>query len=411
MEERIKEISREILVLAQQELLLKLPFFSRVLLRIQFQSEEVPLAFDGHTVYYNPLFMIYSYRSDPKEPGRMLMHTLLHYVFSHPFVKGDINELCWDLSCDIAVEDALVQMQLSDCKEEKLATLMMLRNEILDGLTAEKVYKWFKDKGISNEEMEKERENFIADRHELWYAQSDQIEIVKEWNEVTHKLEYEITEEDLKGILLQKISRRKNRYTYHEFLRNFLTEREIIGTSSDFDYQYYMYGMELYGNMPLIEYLEYKEADKIESLVIVIDTSGSVQGEIVEEFVRKTIDILLNEKSGIRDFKVHVLQCDDEIREDVYLNNPESVHLYMEKMTIKGLGNTDFRPAFDYVEQLKKSGKLKDLKGLIYFTDGKGIFPSVKPSFPTAFVLNKDANAEVIPSWAEKYVLQEEDNG
>ena len=108
---------------------------------------------------------------------------------------------------------------------------------------------------------------------------------------------------------------------------------------------------------------------------------------------------------------MHVLQCDDEIREDVYLNNPESVHLYMEKMTIKGLGNTDFRPAFDYVEQLKKSGKLKDLKGLIYFTDGKGIFPSVKPSFPTAFVLNKDANAEVIPSWAEKYVLQEEDNG
>ncbi len=411
MEERIKEISEKILFLAQQELLLKMPFFSRVLLRIQFQPAEVSFAFDGHILFYNPLFIIYCYKSDPKEPERLLMHSLLHFVFSHPFVNGDIHMLRWDLSCDIAVEDALMQMQITEPDDKKMAMLALLKNEIPDGLTAEKIYKWFKDKDICDDELQKEREHFLADRHESWYMQGDQIETVKEWNDVTHKLEYEITEEDLKSLLLQKTIQKKNRYTYHEFLRNFLSEKEIIGTSSDFDYQYYMYGMKLYGNMPLIEYLEYKEADKIESLVIVIDTSGSVQGEIVEEFVRKTFDILLNEKSGIRDFKVHVIQCDDEIREDVYLNNPESVHLYMEKMTIKGLGNTDFRPAFDYVEQLKKSGKLKDLKGLIYFTDGKGIFPSVKPSFPTAFVLNKDANAEVIPSWAEKYVLQEEDNG
>ena len=34
------------------------------------------------------------------------------------------------------------------------------------------------------------------------------------------------------------------------------------------------YGMELYGNMPLVEPLEYKETDRVREFVIAIDTSG-----------------------------------------------------------------------------------------------------------------------------------------
>lgn len=42
-----------------------------------------------------------------------------------------------------------------------------------------------------------------------------------------------------------------------------------------FDPIYYHFGMETYGNMPLIEPLETKEMKKIEDFVIVIDTSMS----------------------------------------------------------------------------------------------------------------------------------------
>ena len=53
--------------------------------------------------------------------------------------------------------------------------------------------------------------------------------------------------------------------------------------------------MKLYKNMPLIEPLEYKEVKKIRDFVIAIDTSASVQGELVEHFLRKTCEILLQE--------------------------------------------------------------------------------------------------------------------
>ena len=48
-------------------------------------------------------------------------------------------------------------------------------------------------------------------------------------------------------------------------------------------------------------------------------------------------------------------------------------------MQIRGLGGTDFRPVFEYVEQLRKDKEFINLKGLIYFTDGCGEFPAKKP--------------------------------
>jgi len=150
----MKEISEKILFLAQQELLLKMPFFNRVLLRTAFQPAEVSFAFDGHILFYNPLFIIYCYKSNPKEPERLIMHSLLHFVFSPPFVKGDIHTLRWDLSCDIAVEDALIQMHVTEPDDKKMAMLALLKHDISAGLTAEKIYKWFKDNAISDEELQ-----------------------------------------------------------------------------------------------------------------------------------------------------------------------------------------------------------------------------------------------------------------
>lgn len=55
----------------------------------------------------------------------------------------------------------------------------------------------------------------------------------------------------------------------------------------EFDYIYYTYGLELYKDTPLIEPLEYREDKKIRDFVVVIDTSGSVQGDMVQLFLQK----------------------------------------------------------------------------------------------------------------------------
>ena len=79
-------------------------------------------------------------------------------------------------------------------------------------------------------------------------------------------------------------------------------------------------------------------------------------------------------------------------------------------MEIKGLGETDFRPVFAYVDELVAQKKLTDLRGLIYFTDGRGTFPNNKPEYDTAFIIHDDGLSDVwIPEWAMKLFLAEED--
>ena len=46
-------------------------------------------------------------------------------------------------------------------------------------------------------------------------------------------------------------------------------------------------------------------------------------------------------------------------------------------------------------------GELRHLRGLLYFTDGDGIYPREKPAYETAFVfLNDQYKKQEVPPWA-----------
>ena len=84
--------------------------------------------------------------------------------------------------------------------------------------------------------------------------------------------------------------------------------------------------------------------------------------------------------------------------------------MYMQELEVKGCGGTDFRPVFDHVEQLKREKKIQDLKGLLYFTDGNGIFPKKAPDYQTAFVFMRSDGGDVqVPPWAIKLILEPQD--
>ena len=84
----------------------------------------------------------------------------------------------------------------------------------------------------------------------------------------------------------------------------------------------------------------------------------------------------------------------------------------MEHMELYGQGGTDFRPAFEYVEQLVTEKEFHDLRGLIYFTDGYGIYPNRMPPFKTAFVFMQEDYTDVdVPVWAIKLILSEDELG
>ena len=58
---------------------------------------------------------------------------------------------------------------------------------------------------------------------------------------------------------------------------------------------------------------------RIQQFVIVIDTSMSCSGELVQRFLEETYDVLSQSETYFRKVQIHVIQCDDKVQSDVIL--------------------------------------------------------------------------------------------
>ena len=249
-------------------------------------------------------------------------------------------------------------------------------------------------------------------------AKKKRDELSKEWEDISKRTEQEIEhsskeKQEEQGSLAWFLRLEQKKYTdFRDFLRRLSVDREEMEVDLDsFDYGYYYYGLEQYGNMPLIEENEYREGRKLQELVIAIDTSHSTKGEMVKSFLEETAGILKQKDAFFQKVKVHILECDDELRKDICLENVEDLEQYSKNFAVKGGYGTDFRPVFRYVSDLQKRGELKNLKGLMYFTDGKGRYPKEAPPYVTAFVFPKgeDIDDDNVPFWAMKLYQREKD--
>ena len=197
---------------------------------------------------------------------------------------------------------------------------------------------------------------------------------------------------------------KKSKGDYRKFLRQFAVLREELKLDqSSFDYIYYSYGMEHYGNIPLIEPLEYSEVNRLEELVIAIDTSGSCTSEMVEQFLAETYAILSEKENFFEKMNVYLIQCDCCIQNVMHITSRSDWEMCGKYVEIQGRGGTDFRPVFGYIEKLKQKRALKNLRALIYFTDGDGIYPEQRPEYETAFVsLGKSKRQIYTPNWVQR---------
>lgn len=424
-QERAGSIARDILALARNSLVVNFRFLDRAVSRLEFIADEnVSLATDGESIYYSPWYILRIYKNEQTAVTRDLFHSILHCVFRHNFIGRDIDRLRWDLACDIAVENALTEFDspvLRAARESGQRAMTALLREELGMLTAERIYKWLGDRGLSEEELLSEREKFRGDGHGIWYGEFDpeakidrNINLKKVWEDVSKRMQTELETmlRDNDSALVQNLrSLNRAKHSYSEFLRRFMTCGEVMRLSEEeFDNNYYTYGLELLGNIPLIEPLEYSEQRRIRDFVIAIDTSGSVRGEVVQSFIQHTHDILSRQEDLFDRVNIHIIQCDDRIRDDAHITCREDIDEYIKNLEIKGLGRTDFRPVFRYVDELVRRHELTSLQGLLYFTDGDGKFPEEKPEYETAFVLHTSGYAEPeLPVWAIHISLAEDE--
>ena len=453
--EKAAALALEILKLAQSTLMIKLRFLDMALSRFTLREREGVTGTDGRFFFYDVRQILDVYRKNKFDVNRLTLHSLAHCIAGHMFTDPAVDRRLWDLSCDMAAENVVMEMDCSaEEAPEKARKVQELRHFTGKNglLTAPRIYTRLRESPLSEGRLRDLEQLFRRDDHALWYqfagrlpseegdasdlsvpSDAPELREAKEgeewilpaeeeenrrfWKTVAERIQTDLETASAKygamaGSLLQNLREvNRERHNYADFLKKFAVSGEsMILNDEEFDYIYYTYGLTLYKNMPLIEPLEYKNVTRIKDFVVAIDTSASVRGGLVQRFVEKTYNILMQQESFFTKINLHIIQCDAAVQEDAKITSRDEFESYLKTMKLRGMGGTDYRPVFQYVDELIRAGEFTNLKGLLYFTDGFGRFPARQPDYTTAFVfLNDELANPQVPVWAIRLVLQSDE--
>ncbi|MBQ8972415.1 MAG: hypothetical protein IJ074_04975 [Clostridia bacterium] len=619
-QERMEQLARRVLSFARNTIVLELRFLDMALYRLPNIPSQLSLATDGRALYYQSRHIIDRYRQETASVPRDMLHTLLHCVFRHPFIRERVDPARWNLACDIAVEYIIDSMgieafSVNRCEAQRRVFAQLTAS--LPILSADKLYRHFE----ANPPQESWFALFHSDDHQLWHVrahepndsdpsgddhddgansedgqaaqtpyedtaedgergampeesdaqegeqaereepadtsataaaveedtpsramnmrrgdeedaegktvrmrseaggesgnptrtkqeegraqnqnvgpgmdsegldgmpagsqsrndraqsgydsssangssgdaggaasqsdastsggsgsglndaefvyddsnvlnekpptsldipQEDTQALEREWRDIGERIQMDLETTatrmgSLAGNMLRELQiANRERIDYSEFLRRFMVLGEVARLNPDeFDPIYYTYGLGLYGNLPLIEPQETRETHRIRDFVIAIDTSGSTSGGLVARFLEVTQSILQGEENFFARINLHIVQCDAQIQEIVKITSQEDLREYIRGYQVKGMGGTDFRPVFEYIDEQLHRKTFDHLKGLIYLTDGYGTFPAKMPNYDAAFVfLREDPVPPQVPPWVIRIQLNEED--
>ena len=420
----LDKVGEDILLACRNELYLNLPYLDVVLCGLEFRAGKemtLSLATDGQVLHYNGSFLAERYLRGRVLCNRAYLHVLLHCMLRHLAKKRERVPELWDLACDAAVESILDELQYP-CLElgfvpAKQKFYGECRGE-MPVLTAEGIYRYLQKQNYNEYQLAQLQRVFVVDDHGLWAPpeKEDRERSQRQdeqWRDRSEKtrtaMETVLAGQAAGGqaVLEQVKVATRDDVDYRAFLRRFAVPREVMAVDGDaFDYVFYTYGLQLYGNMPLIEHPETREEKRIEDFVIAIDTSMSTNGELVRQFLACTYAILRSTETFTRKVNIHILQCDNQVRSETRITDLEELRRYMEHFELSGGSATDFRPVFQRVQELQNEGAFNSLRGLLYFTDGMGIYPQKRPPYDTAFILLEEPPLSVkMPPWAIRLVL------
>lgn len=418
-----EEYALKVLRLAKDTITVRFRFFDKAISKYRFNPTWGLMGYvaDGESISFDPQKLLLDYANEANFPVRLILHIIFHSIFLHPYRFDKADENYWNIACDIAVENIILEMELEGASlikdDEERVIITKLRKWISE-ITAEKIYREFMVGGISKESEARYKKLFSMDTHRPRVNYKDEPETIlseEDWEKIAERVKAELASFSKKAQGGETITKNlkeatRKRYDYEAILKRFSVMGEQLKVNPDeFDYIYYTYGLKTYKNMPLIEPLEYAEDKRIKEFVIAIDTSASVRGEMVTKFLEKTYDILNNSGSFFSKVNIHVIQCDAKIQSDTNITCKEDLKQLMENFKLTGFGATDFRPVFDYVDDLIEKKEFENLKGLVYLTDGYGIYPSKAPKYDTIFAfLGQDDLRPKLPAWAIKVVLEDE---
>lgn len=422
-ENSLSSVGQEILLSGRIQLCMVLPYMSgqlHALTPVSGDELTASAATDGESIYYNASFLAAGFMKSERFSPRLNLHVTLHCLFRHLAKRRGRDAALWDLACDAAVESVIDSLSYSCLTQRAVPARELFLAECrrkMKVLNAESIYRMLLQERPPEYRIAGLQRLFAMDDHSLWDMEEKEERERSErqdqrWMDASSRcktaMDSLLSERGTGGenVMEQLNIAARDDVDYRKFLRRFAAPREILHTDPNaFDYIYYTYGLRHYGNMPLIEPPETREEKRIEDFVIAIDTSMSTSGTLVRQFLANTYAILRSVDTFTRKLNVHILQCDDQLRSDQRITGLDELRRYMENLTLSGGSATDFRPVFEHVDELVASGEFANLRGLLYFTDGMGIYPTKRPDYETAFILLEEPPLSVkIPPWAIRVI-------
>ena len=235
---------------------------------------------------------------------------------------------------------------------------------------------------------------------------SNNSDEISGYNNTTNKYyennEKNINNELIDSILYEKINiKRNNKKSYRDLLNHFIIKKEICKIDLDsFDNNYYTLGMQLYDNMPLIDPIETRYTKSLDTFFIAIDTSGSVRGDKVREFIYNICSMLFEIHKNIIFDQICIIQCDCKVQKVNFIKLKKDLINLINNFFVFGYGTTSYLPVFNFIDNFKIKNCHSKIRGLIYYTDGLGTFFDSKKEFTYLYCNENNRILKLIPHFS-----------
>jgi len=344
---------------AKAKLLVEHPYFGTLASKLELVVNDNIESFksSGVKVEYREDYLA---ELQPQEIAFILANGAMHAALAHESRKNNRSGWLWQMATDIAINDMLLangmQMPYGSQYRKRFA-----------GMYAEEIYAELKDDILrEDEDLEYEADSSDDVQKEQNPSLTQEQEIVQEQllaEEATSLLESELKQ----GSAPESIERffkmhGISKMDWREVLREALAK----------------YFYDDYTMMPPSKKLLYQNiylpssTSQTFRLVIAIDSSGSIDEELLDTFLTEVNFIM----EQTQNYVIDLLVCDDKIHSHAIFTSGEKL-----EVKLIGGGGTDFRPVFKRIEQ-----EMDDVKLLLYFSDLEGVFPKEVPPYSVKWI-------------------------
>ncbi len=380
---------------ARVHLLLDFPWFGSLAMRIKIVESTdgawcPTFQVDGTSMWYNPSFS--SSLSDAELVG-VMAHEIMHCAMLHPFRRNGRDGQEWNVACDYAINGLLQQSGFT------LPGDALLDSQY-DGLAAETIFaKRESAKKPGDTPQQTGSTGSFSDPQtpasgapdpnapiDPNAPQSTQPQAGKPDPNAMSESDWQIASEQATRIAAKAGKMdggvdRAVRDARETEADEFETLKQYVEMVENSDYTWSRPDRRF---MSQGVYLPGVSKDGVGYLAIAVDTSGSIDTQLLAEFADKLSGLV----KQYRPRKIQVLYCDTEVARTETFTPDDDLRL-----SACGGGGTYFQPVFDAIQADVDAGN-DEPRALLYFTDLESADTPQDPGYPVLWITDETVTQE-----------------